>query len=54
MLPCNVLVIDKEGRTIEVAAVHPLASMMAIQNSALEPLASEVADKLKRVIGLLK
>lgn len=54
MLPCNVLVIDKENGTTEVAAINPIASMMAVQNSALEPLAQEVADKLKRIIELLK
>jgi uncharacterized protein (DUF302 family) len=54
MLPCNVVVIDQGNGTTEVAAVHPIASMMAIRNPALEPLASEVAEKLKRVIALLK
>ena len=54
MLPCNVLIIDKENGTTEVAAINPIASMMAVQNSALEPIAQEVADKLKRIIDLLK
>jgi uncharacterized protein (DUF302 family) len=54
MLPCNVVVIDQGNGTTEVAAVHPMASMMAIQNPALEPMASEVTEKLKRVIALLK
>ena len=54
MLPCNVLIIDKENGTTEVAAINPIASMMAVQNSALEPLAQEVADKLKGIIDLLK
>jgi uncharacterized protein (DUF302 family) len=54
MLPCNIVVTDKEDGTTEVAAIHPIASMMAIQNPALEPLAKEVTEKLKRVIGLLK
>jgi uncharacterized protein (DUF302 family) len=53
MLPCNIVVIDKENGTTEVSAVNPLASMMAIQNSALEPLAVEITEKLKRVIGKL-
>jgi uncharacterized protein (DUF302 family) len=53
MLPCNIVVIDKENGTTEVAAVHPLASMMAIQNAALEPLAKEVTEKLKNVINSL-
>jgi uncharacterized protein (DUF302 family) len=53
MLPCNMVIIDKENGTTEVSAVNPLASMMAIQNSALEPLAVEITEKLKRVIGKL-
>ncbi len=53
MLPCNVVVIDKENGTTEVAAVHPMASMMAIQNPALHPLAEEIAEKLRRVIEKL-
>jgi uncharacterized protein (DUF302 family) len=54
MLPCNVVIIDQGNGITEVAAVHPIASMMAIQNPALEPLASEMTEKLKRVIALLK
>ncbi len=53
MLPCNVVVIDWENGTTEVAAVHPLASMMAIENAALEPLAKEVTEKLNNVINSL-
>ena len=54
MLPCNVVVIDKENGTTEVAVVNPLASMMAIQNPALASVAQEVTEGLKRVIGLLQ
>lgn len=50
MLPCNVVVIDREDGTTEVAAVHPVASMMAIQNTALHSIAKEVTDKLEKVI----
>lgn len=53
MLPCNVVVIDREDGTTEVVAVHPKASMMAIQNAAMEPLADEVTEKIKRVINLI-
>lgn len=53
MLPCNIVVTDQEDGTILVGAIHPIASMMAIQNPALEPLAAEVTEKLKRVIHLL-
>lgn len=54
MLPCNIVVTDKEDGTIQVAAIHPIASMMAIQNPAMEPLAQEVTEKIKRVINLLE
>jgi uncharacterized protein (DUF302 family) len=54
MLPCSIIVTDKEDGTIQVAAINPVASMMAIENPALEPLAQEVTEKLKRVISMLK
>ena len=54
MLPCNIVVTDKENGTIQVAAIHPIASMMAVQNPAMEPLAKEVTEKLQRVMNLLK
>jgi len=54
MLPCNVVVTDKEDGTTQVAAIHPIASMMAVQNQAIEPLAREITEKLQRVINLLK
>lgn len=53
MLPCNFVVIDQGDGKTEVAAVHPVASMMGIDNPALEPLAREVTEKLKRIIQVL-
>ena len=53
MLPCNVIVIDKENGQTEVSAVNPIASMMAIRNADLEPIAVEITGKLKRVIDSL-
>lgn len=50
MLPCNVIVIEQPDGTIEVAAIDPIASMMAIENSALEPIAKEVRERLSKVI----
>ena len=50
MLPCNVTVIEQGEGTIEVSAVNPIASMMAIQNPALGKTAAEVTEKLQRVI----
>ncbi len=53
MLPCNVIVQEKEDGQIEVAAVNPKASMMAIKNEKLEQLAADVTQKLKNVIEAL-
>jgi len=53
MLPCNVVVIDREDGTTEVAAINQIASMMAVQNPAQDPLAREVTQKVKNVIKKL-
>jgi len=50
MLPCNVVVQEHEDGRIEVSAVDPIASMMAIKNDSLGKVASSVSDKLRRVI----
>lgn len=50
MLPCNVVVQELSENHIEVAAVNPIASMMAIHNSELTQIAKEVTDKLKEFI----
>ena len=52
MLPCNVIVQEVDGK-VEVAAVDPMASMMAIENEALGGIATEVREKLKAVIDRL-
>lgn len=53
MLPCNVVVQELEQGKIEVAAVNPMASMQAVENKTLEGIASEIGDKLKKVIETL-
>ncbi len=53
MLPCNVVVEEMEPNVCEVTAVDPIASMTAIQNPQLEEIASQIRDKLKRVIESL-
>src|SRR5210317_1086295 len=50
MLPCNVIVQEKEDGNIEVAAVNPVASMQAIKNENLGEIATTVQSKLKQVI----
>jgi uncharacterized protein (DUF302 family) len=53
MLPCNVIVQEREPGIIEVSAVDPVASMMAIENEALGEVAVQVRAKLKKVIEQL-
>ncbi len=50
MLPCNIIIIDKENGTTEVAAINPVASMMAIDNTVLHTYAAEVARTLQKII----
>ncbi|RMF12103.1 MAG: DUF302 domain-containing protein [Alphaproteobacteria bacterium] len=54
MLPCNVIVQELEPGRVEVAAVDPIASMAAIENPELEPIAREVQSRLKDVIESLE
>lgn len=51
MLPCNVVVIDQGNGHVEVTAVDPVASMMAIKNEGLAPVAGEISSKLQNVIA---
>jgi len=53
MLPCNVIIQELRKNVIEVAAVDPIASMMAIENPKLAKLASEVKGKLEKAIESL-
>ncbi len=49
-LPCNVVVEENENGEVEVSAVDPVASMISVKNENLGGLASEVRQKLIRVI----
>ncbi|MFZ0931086.1 MAG: DUF302 domain-containing protein [Syntrophobacteraceae bacterium] len=53
MLPCNVVVQEVGAGKTEVAAIDPVASMMAVQNPQLLDKARLVREKLQRVIEAL-
>ncbi len=53
MLPCNVVVQDLGGGRVEIAAIDPVASMMAIENPQLKGAAEQVRSKLHRAIESL-
>jgi uncharacterized protein (DUF302 family) len=50
MLPCNVVVRETPDGKIEVSAIDPVASMLAIKNPGLQEVAEQVRAKLKKVI----
>jgi uncharacterized protein (DUF302 family) len=50
MLPCNIVVQEVGKGVVEVSAVDPVASMMAIHNPKLSSIAGEVRDLLKQVV----
>lgn len=53
MLPCNVIVQDLGNGQTEVAAIDPVASMLAIENPRLKLAAERVQAKLRKVIDSL-
>ncbi len=52
-LPCNVVVEENEDGSVEVSVVDPVASMVSVNNDALNEFATEIQQKLKRVIAAL-
>lgn len=52
MLPCNVIV-RAVGDAIEVSAIDPVASMIAIDNDELKSVAGRVREMLKTVIAAI-
>jgi uncharacterized protein (DUF302 family) len=53
MLPCNVIVQQRDDGKVEVSAVDPIASMQAIDNPALGAVAGQVRDLLRQAIESL-
>ncbi len=54
MLPCNVIVQEKEAGSVEISAVDPAASMQAVKNDELTNIAEAVRTKLQSVIQHLE
>lgn len=53
MLPCNVVLQDLGGGRTEVAAIDPVASMLAIENPRLRQAAERVQARLKEIVERL-
>lgn len=54
MLPCNVILQSMGDGTTEVGAIDPVASMQAVENDKLQPIAEDVRGRLQRVMQALK
>ena len=53
LLPCNVVVYEpKDGGSV-VSAINPLEAMSIVDNLALEGIAGEVGEKLRRALEAL-
>ena len=51
MLPCNVVIQQREAGAVEISAVDPVASMSAIENQKLDAVAGKVRELLKQVVA---
>jgi uncharacterized protein (DUF302 family) len=49
LLPCNVVVYEKEGRSF-VAAIDAFKMLSVVENASLEKIAGQVNEKLQKVI----
>lgn len=50
MLPCNVIVQEQTTGKVEVSAVDPIASMQSVENAQLHSIATDVRERLQKVI----
>jgi uncharacterized protein (DUF302 family) len=50
LLPCNVVVQEKEDGKVSVSFVNPMESMKNVNNPLLEETAADITEKLKKVL----
>ena len=53
LLPCNVIVQELAPGEVEVAAIDPAVSMLAVDNPALREIGTQVRAKLQKVVDSL-
>jgi uncharacterized protein (DUF302 family) len=54
LLPCNVIVFEREPGTSTVAAMSPLPAMGIVGNADLQDVAREADDRLRRALSRLE
>ena len=53
LLPCNVVVYDDQAGGSVISAVDPQTMMGVVQNTELEPIGNEAAERLQRALNSL-
>jgi uncharacterized protein (DUF302 family) len=53
LLPCNVVVMDREGGGVIVAAFKPTAGFSLVDNPDVAPIAEQVEEKMRKVLDRL-
>ncbi|MEW6652165.1 MAG: DUF302 domain-containing protein [Bacteroidota bacterium] len=54
LLPCNIVIQERKDNSIQVSAINPIETMHAVKNEALSKVATEVNEKLNRVLNNLE
>jgi uncharacterized protein (DUF302 family) len=50
LLPCNVIIYEKDDNKVYVSAMNPVSVLRVIQNQELRNIADEISVKLQKVI----
>jgi uncharacterized protein (DUF302 family) len=53
LLPCNVIVYEKDGKTV-LAAFDPMSMTKVMDNEAMQPIAEQVGAKLVRAVNAVE
>jgi len=53
MLPCNVIVYEKDGKTV-LSVIRPTVAMQMLDNPELQKVAEAVEGQLKKVFESVK
>ncbi len=53
LLPCNVVVMERDGGGTVVSAFKPTEGFQLVENEGVQPLAREVEDRLERVLAAI-
>jgi uncharacterized protein (DUF302 family) len=51
LLPCNVIVYETDNKKAYVAAINPVSALETIKSPALEKIARQVTEKIRRVVA---